>query len=107
MRNVNSKKVSIDRSLENEVERLRASDALATSEVRQRDVEWRPGDVLGEGSFSTVYRGTFCGIDVAVKELKMKLSQVRAVLKFMRVPGESCLKFMRVILVRTTIMLGR
>ncbi|KAA0192971.1 hypothetical protein HAZT_HAZT002613 [Hyalella azteca] len=63
------------RSLENEVERLRGCDALAKCEVRQRDVEWRPGDVLGEGSFSTVYRGTFCAIDVAVKELKLKLSQ--------------------------------
>ncbi|KAF2366546.1 Serine-threonine/tyrosine-protein kinase catalytic domain [Trinorchestia longiramus] len=63
------------RSLENEVERLRGCDVLAQCEVRQRDVDWRPGDVLGEGSFSTVYRGTFCGIDVAVKELKLKLSQ--------------------------------
>lgn len=50
---------------------------LSRCEVNATDVEWRPGNVVGEGSFSTVYRGSYCGIDVAVKELKFKLSQVR------------------------------
>ncbi|KAK4297581.1 hypothetical protein Pmani_030011, partial [Petrolisthes manimaculis] len=65
------------RCLESEVERLRAGDALSRCEVNPGEVEWRPGDVVGEGSFSTVYRGGFCGTEVAVKELKFKLSQVR------------------------------
>ncbi|XP_042225370.1 tyrosine-protein kinase ABL1-like isoform X2 [Homarus americanus] len=63
------------RSLENELERLRSGDMLNKCEVSVGDVEWRPGDVVGEGSFSTVYRGTYCGTEVAVKELKFKLSQ--------------------------------
>lgn len=37
--------------------------------------------MVGEGSFSTVYRGHYCGTDVAVKELKFKLSQVRGVVE--------------------------
>ena len=49
---------------------------LSKCEVSATDVEWRPGDIVGEGSFSTVYRGTYCGTEVAVKELKFKLSQV-------------------------------
>lgn len=65
------------RTLESELERLRSSgDALSNCEVSQNAVEWRPGDVVGEGSFSTVYKGSYCGTDVAVKELKFKLSQV-------------------------------
>nr|XP_027226344.1 LOW QUALITY PROTEIN: mitogen-activated protein kinase kinase kinase 11-like [Penaeus vannamei] len=63
------------RSLENELERLRSGDVLNKCEIASADVEWRPGDVVGEGSFSTVYRGHYCGTDVAVKELKFKLSQ--------------------------------
>ncbi|XP_071537331.1 uncharacterized protein [Panulirus ornatus] len=63
------------RSLENELERLRSGDVLSKCEVSMSDVEWRPGNVVGEGSFSTVYRGTYCGTEVAVKELKFKLSQ--------------------------------
>ena len=59
------------------MERLRLNgESLATSEVHPREVEWRPGDVIGEGSFSTVYKGSYCGTDIAVKELKFKLSQV-------------------------------
>lgn len=54
---------------------------LSRCEVNATDVEWRPGNVVGEGSFSTVYRGSYCGIDVAVKELKFKLSQVRYLLQ--------------------------
>ena len=50
---------------------------LSRCELNATEVEWRPGNVVGEGSFSTVYRGSYCGIDVAVKELKFKLSQVR------------------------------
>lgn len=69
--------ICIPRTLENELERLRTSGELLTScEVNYKDVEWRPGDVLGEGSFSTVYKGFYCGTEVAVKELKFKLSQV-------------------------------
>ncbi|KAK7081240.1 hypothetical protein SK128_014401 [Halocaridina rubra] len=63
------------RSLENELERLRAGDVLNKCEVSVSEVEWRPADVVGEGSFSTVYKGTYCGTEVAVKELKFKLSQ--------------------------------
>ncbi|KAL7645541.1 UNVERIFIED_CONTAM: hypothetical protein RMT77_003927 [Armadillidium vulgare] len=64
------------KTLESELERLRSSgDALSNCEVSQNAVEWRPGDVVGEGSFSTVYKGSYCGTDVAVKELKFKLSQ--------------------------------
>ncbi|XP_045625810.2 uncharacterized protein [Procambarus clarkii] len=63
------------RSLENELERLRSGDMLNKCEVSVSGVEWRPGDVVGEGSFSTVYRGAYCGTEVAVKELKFKLSQ--------------------------------
>ncbi|KAK8406422.1 hypothetical protein O3P69_007237 [Scylla paramamosain] len=63
------------RCLESELERLRSGDALSRCELNATDVEWRPGNVVGEGSFSTVYKGAYCGIDVAVKELKFKLSQ--------------------------------
>ncbi|CAL4063321.1 unnamed protein product, partial [Meganyctiphanes norvegica] len=63
------------RTLETELDRLRTGDVLARCEVIMADLEWRPGDVLGEGSFSTVYKGNYCGTDVAVKELKFKLSQ--------------------------------
>ncbi|XP_045129407.1 probable serine/threonine-protein kinase DDB_G0268876 isoform X2 [Portunus trituberculatus] len=63
------------RCLETELERLRSGDALSRCELNATDVEWRPGNVVGEGSFSTVYKGAYCGIDVAVKELKFKLSQ--------------------------------
>ncbi|XP_068207126.1 uncharacterized protein [Palaemon carinicauda] len=63
------------RTLENELERLRSGDVLNKCEVNISEVEWRPADVVGEGSFSTVYKGTYCGTEVAVKELKFKLSQ--------------------------------
>ncbi|XP_064082406.1 uncharacterized protein LOC135198604 [Macrobrachium nipponense] len=63
------------RTLENELERLRSGDVLNKCEVNISEVEWRPADVVGEGSFSTVYKGTYCGTEVAIKELKFKLSQ--------------------------------
>ncbi|CAL4125551.1 unnamed protein product, partial [Meganyctiphanes norvegica] len=63
------------RTLETELGRLRTGDVLTKCEVAMGDVEWRPGDVVGEGSFSTVYKGTYCATEVAVKELKFKLFQ--------------------------------
>ena len=38
------------RTLENELEKLRiGADNLSACEVAQKDVEWRPGDVVGDG----------------------------------------------------------
>ncbi|XP_053399085.1 uncharacterized protein LOC123558283 [Mercenaria mercenaria] len=63
------------RQLQSELQKFRHSDPVTSLELDQRDISYKQEDLVGEGTFSRVYKGEFQGSEVAVKQLKMSLQQ--------------------------------
>ncbi|KAK6173233.1 hypothetical protein SNE40_016722 [Patella caerulea] len=60
--------------LQSELTRLQHKDPVRKSEIPQEDIVYKESDLLGEGAFSMVYRGTYQAAEVAVKRLKVPLT---------------------------------
>ncbi|XP_050417165.1 uncharacterized protein LOC126830804 [Patella vulgata] len=60
--------------LQSELTRLQHKDPVKKSEIPQEDIVYKESDLLGEGAFSMVYRGTYQAAEVAVKRLKVPLT---------------------------------
>ncbi|XP_071087310.1 uncharacterized protein [Haliotis cracherodii] len=62
------------RHLQSELTRLQHKDPVRKSELDYKDLQYQETDLIGEGTFSHVYRARYQGADVAVKCLKVPLS---------------------------------
>ncbi|XP_060564968.1 uncharacterized protein LOC132724160, partial [Ruditapes philippinarum] len=63
------------RQLQCELQKFRHSDPISSLELDYTDINYKPEDLIGEGTFSRVYKGEFKGSEVAVKQLKIPLQQ--------------------------------
>ncbi|XP_069130522.1 uncharacterized protein [Argopecten irradians] len=62
------------RHLNSELNRIRQTEPVRSIEVDHDDVNFDEQDLIGEGTFSRVYKGQYQGSEVAVKQLKIPLS---------------------------------
>ncbi|XP_033743162.1 serine/threonine-protein kinase CTR1-like [Pecten maximus] len=62
------------RHLNSELNRIRQTEPVRSIEVDHDDVRFDEQDLIGEGTFSRVYKGKYQGTEVAVKQLKIPLS---------------------------------
>ncbi|XP_067663814.1 uncharacterized protein [Haliotis asinina] len=62
------------RHLQSELTRLQHNDPVRKSELDYKDLQYQEEDLIGEGTFSRVYRARYQGADVAVKRLRVPLS---------------------------------
>ncbi|XP_021360200.1 uncharacterized protein LOC110454806 [Mizuhopecten yessoensis] len=62
------------RHLNSELNRIRQTEPVRSIEVDPKEVRFDEQDLIGEGTFSQVYKGKYQGTEVAVKQLKIPLS---------------------------------
>ncbi|XP_006811645.2 uncharacterized protein LOC102810182, partial [Saccoglossus kowalevskii] len=62
------------RHLESELHRLKHREPNKSCEIPENDILINEADLIGEGSFSQVFRGYYHGSEVAIKRLKTPLS---------------------------------
>ena len=85
----------------NGVEDTRSTAVLQAAQHRKKslesvyiirsDLQYTERDQIGSGTFSNVYRGRFCGVDVAVKAFKdVKFLQSTKLIKSAKVLFQSC-----------------
>ena len=75
----------------------RRKKSLESVYISRSDLQYTEGDQIGSGTFSNVYRGRFCGVEVAVKAFKdVKFLQSTKLIKSAKVKRFSCCLFVMI-----------